>query len=48
VERQTELDVGSGSRQNHQSRSRTVVCHTSQQPQGRSLQRESRGLRIQA
>ena len=46
--KQTKLGAGSGSGQSHQSRSRTVVCHTSQQPQGRSLRRQSRGLRIQA
>ena len=36
-----------GSRQNHQPRSGTVVCHTSQQPQGRSPRRQPRGLRLQ-
>src|SRR6202790_721046 len=46
--KQTKLGAGSGSGQSHQSRSRTVVCHTSQQPQGRSLRRQSCGLRIQA
>lgn len=29
-------------------RPRALVCHTSQQPQGRSLRRQSRGLCIQA
>lgn len=46
--KQTKLGAGSGSGQSHQSRSRTVVCHTSQQPQGRSLRHQPLGLRFQA
>ena len=45
--KQTKLGAASGSGQSHQSRSRTVVCHASQQPQGRSLRCQSCGLRIQ-
>src|SRR6266404_4247731 len=41
-------DVGSRKRQNHQPRPRTLVCHTSQQPQGRSLRRQPRSLLLQA
>src|SRR5437763_15677710 len=48
MEKQTELDVGRSKRQSYQPRSRTVVCRTSQQPDGRSLRRQSRGLCFQA
>src|ERR1700675_4754533 len=48
MEKQTELDVGSDKRQDHQPRPRTLVCHTSQQSQGRSLRRQPLGLRLQA
>src|SRR5436305_4665510 len=48
MENQIELGVGRSKRQSHQSRSRTVVCRTSQQPDGRNLRRQSRGLCFQA
>jgi pimeloyl-ACP methyl ester carboxylesterase len=48
LEKQTELDADSDERQNHQPRPRTVVCHTSQQPQSGSLRRQPLGLRLQA
>jgi pimeloyl-ACP methyl ester carboxylesterase len=46
VEKQAELDVGSDERQNHQPRPRTVVCHPSQQLQGRGLGRQPLGLHL--
>src|SRR4051794_36751499 len=48
MEKQTELDVGRSKRQSYQPRSRTVVCRTSQQSDGRSLRRQSRGICFQA
>jgi hypothetical protein len=48
VEKQTKLDVGSGSRQNRQPPPRTEVRHASQQPQSRSRRHQPLGLRLQA
>src|SRR6266498_5426113 len=48
MEKQTELDVGAHKGQNHQSRPRTVVCSTSQEPQGGSFRCQPRGLRLKA
>jgi len=48
VEKQTELDVSSDERPNHQPRPGAVVCRASQESQGRSRGRQSRCLRLQA
>src|SRR6267378_1318671 len=48
VEKQSKLDVGSGSRPNHQPGPPTLVCNTSQEPQDRSRWRQPFGLRLQA